>query len=77
MEERNTVLSVEQQEQLNKKKVELRVANEKYLRDHPEVKDLMNGFVKAVLNKNPTNLVDFAGEYFTDVESRRSELSRD
>ncbi|XP_046377068.1 RIIa domain-containing protein 1-like [Haliotis cracherodii] len=59
-------LSAEQQERLNKFKVQTRMANEKYLRDHPEVECLLAGFLGDVLKKRPDNIREFAADYFTE-----------
>eukprot|EP00056_Hartaetosiga_gracilis_P004598 m.76478 g.76478 ORF g.76478 m.76478 type:complete len:83 (+) comp11883_c1_seq2:64-312(+) len=58
--EMENVLSEEQQRQLNDKKIELRVENERYLRNHPELKDLVSGFVLDVLTHQPENIPSFA-----------------
>ena len=39
-------LNQEQQMKLNQKKIQLRVDNEKYLREHPEVNTLVQDFLK-------------------------------
>jgi hypothetical protein len=65
MEARSTVLSIKQQAALDKKKVELRMANERYLRDHPEVNQLMKGFMLKVLDDKPDDVLPYAVDYFT------------
>ncbi|ESP04803.1 hypothetical protein LOTGIDRAFT_109278 [Lottia gigantea] len=64
-------LSQEQQSKLNKFKIQTRVENEKYLREHPEVESLMGGFLSDVLTKRPDNIQEFAAKYFIqpDVNS--------
>ncbi|KAK3588786.1 hypothetical protein CHS0354_011993 [Potamilus streckersoni] len=61
-------LSQEQQDKLNKFKIQTRMANERYLREHPEVECLLAGFLGDVLRRRPENIRDFAAEYFTDSE---------
>ncbi|XP_001176667.1 RIIa domain-containing protein 1 [Strongylocentrotus purpuratus] len=58
-------LSPEQQEKLNNFKMQTRVANEKYLRDHPEVDILLAEFLRDVLSRRPENIQDFAADWFT------------
>jgi len=59
-------LSVAQQADLNKFKVNTRMGNERYLRDHPEVESLIAGFLGDVLSKRPDSVREFAAEYFTN-----------
>uniref|UniRef100_A0A672LN05 RIIa domain-containing protein n=1 Tax=Sinocyclocheilus grahami TaxID=75366 RepID=A0A672LN05_SINGR len=41
-------LSLEQQEKLHQFKVKTRIANEQYLRSHPEVEMLLSDFLRSV-----------------------------
>ncbi|XP_050987278.1 RIIa domain-containing protein 1-like isoform X2 [Labeo rohita] len=73
MAERNTLqkldfsaLSPEQQEKLHHFKVKTRVANEKYLRSHPEVEMLLSDFLRGVFLKRPTDIREFAADHFSD-----------
>ncbi|KAK2903230.1 hypothetical protein Q8A67_007943 [Cirrhinus molitorella] len=73
MAERNTLekldfgaLSPEQQEKLHQFKVKTRIANEKYLRSHPEVEMLLNDFLRDVFLKKPTDIREFAADHFSD-----------
>ncbi|XP_070542769.1 RIIa domain-containing protein 1-like [Ptychodera flava] len=59
-------LSQEQQEKLNQFKIQTRMANERYLRQHPEVDLLLAGFLGDILMKRPENVREFAAQYFTD-----------
>ncbi|XP_072038481.1 RIIa domain-containing protein 1-like [Amphiura filiformis] len=61
-------LSPEQQEKLNQFKIQTRQANEKYLREHPEVDLLLAGFLGEVLTKRPDNVRDFAADWFTNPQ---------
>ncbi|XP_033097011.1 RIIa domain-containing protein 1-like [Anneissia japonica] len=58
-------LSEEQQDKLNQFKVATRLANEKYLREHPEVDLLLAAFLGDVLSKRPDHIRDFAADWFT------------
>ncbi|XP_041368066.1 RIIa domain-containing protein 1-like [Gigantopelta aegis] len=58
-------LSPDQQEELNKFKIQTRMQNELYLRDHPEVECLLASFLSDVLIKRPENIREFASDFFT------------
>jgi hypothetical protein len=62
------VLSAEQQDKLNEKKVVLRLENEQYLREHPELKQLLNRFFLRALADRPDNVEQFAARWFTSKE---------
>ncbi|TNN75740.1 RIIa domain-containing protein 1 [Liparis tanakae] len=53
-------LSAEQQEKLRRFKSKTRIDNEKYLRSHPEVEELMADFLRNVLGKRPADIHEFA-----------------
>jgi hypothetical protein len=38
--------------------------NEKYFREHPEIKTLVSLFVRKVLDERPNNILEFAGQFF-------------
>ncbi|XP_058862250.1 RIIa domain-containing protein 1 [Acipenser ruthenus] len=59
-------LSSEQQEKLKQFKINTRIANEKYLRSHPEVEMILGEFLREILLKRPGDIREFAAEYFTD-----------
>ncbi|KAK2186515.1 hypothetical protein NP493_197g01045 [Ridgeia piscesae] len=61
-------LSGEQQEKLNNFKIETRLQNEKYLRNHPEVECMLSGFLGEVLKKRPDSVRNFAAEHFTNPD---------
>ncbi|CAH1255008.1 RIIa domain-containing protein 1-like [Branchiostoma lanceolatum] len=61
-------LSEEQQAKLNQFKVQTRLGNERYLREHPEVSCMVSGFLGDVLAKKPENIREFAAEYFRNPE---------
>ncbi|KAK1149794.1 RIIa domain-containing protein 1 [Acipenser oxyrinchus oxyrinchus] len=53
-------LSSEQQEKLKQFKINTRIANEKYLRSHPEVEMVLGEFLREVLLKRPGDIREFA-----------------
>lgn len=50
--------------QLDRTKLQIRMENEKYLRDHPELTQMINLFMKYVLDEHPENILEFAGKFF-------------
>ena len=42
--------------------------NEKYLRDHPEVDVLIQGFISEACKTRPKNVREFAATYFQNTE---------
>lgn len=61
-----STLTQEQQLLLNDVKIQHRLHNEKYIRQHPELLALVKGFMKRILIERPDNVEKFAGAYFTD-----------
>lgn len=59
-------LSDKQQEKLNQKKIELRMENERYLRQHPELNLLIQHFLREVFLKKPNDIREFAARFFTN-----------
>ena len=51
--------------------IQMRLENEKYLRAHPELKMMMNRFLRDVLEKEPRDVTSFAAAFFTDPALRR------
>ncbi|XP_048117582.1 RIIa domain-containing protein 1-like [Alosa alosa] len=73
-------LSPEQQEKLRQFKIQTRIANEKFLRTHPEVEVLLSHFLRDVFLKRPVDIREFAAEHFTDPDLSQkiqSELQHD
>ncbi len=69
-------LAPEMQEVLEKKKRLLRHENEAYLREHPELKLVMQRFFSQVLNDKPKDkLEQVAAEFFTN-EANYSDENR-
>nr|NP_001153235.1 uncharacterized protein LOC100294632 [Danio rerio] len=59
-------LSLEQQEKLRQFKIKTRIANEKYLRSHPEVEMLLSDFLRDLFLKRPADVREFAADHFRD-----------
>ncbi|CAG9324776.1 unnamed protein product [Blepharisma stoltei] len=55
---------------LEKKKLDIRISNEKYLRDHPELTVMLQIFMRETLNEHPENVLQFAGWFFDREELR-------
>ncbi|XP_053480247.1 RIIa domain-containing protein 1 isoform X2 [Ictalurus furcatus] len=64
-------LSPEQQEKLRQFKIKTRIANEMYLRAHPEVEMLLDDFLRDVFVKRPTDIREFAADHFSDPDLPR------
>eukprot|EP00741_Cyanophora_paradoxa_P017308 tig00020961_g16718.t1 len=64
----SSTLDAEQQRTLNEKKARLRVENEYYLREHPELSRMISMFLAEMLEKKPDNVLQFAGKFFTAPE---------
>jgi len=69
--ESEPVLTNEQQAILNEEKVNMRAENEKYLREHPELKTMMNEFFVRVLTERPDDIRGFAAQHFSEVQSKK------
>lgn len=52
------------------RKVEIRMDDERYLRDHPELKCMIHLFMREVLSEHPANVIQFAGTFFDRDELR-------
>eukprot|EP00347_Sterkiella_histriomuscorum_P007467 403348804 len=59
-----------QKNEIEKKKLELRMENEKYFRQHPEIRGLMTLFVRKILDDRPDNILEYAGTFFDRAELR-------
>ncbi|XP_003200227.1 RIIa domain-containing protein 1 [Danio rerio] len=59
-------LSLDQQVKLRQFKIKTRIANEKYLRFHPEVEMLLSDFLRNVFLKRPADVHEFAADHFSD-----------
>ncbi|XP_036395604.1 RIIa domain-containing protein 1 isoform X2 [Megalops cyprinoides] len=69
-------LSPEQQEKLRQFKITTRIANEKYLRSHPEVEVLLSEFLRDVFLKRPVDIREFAADHFTDPNLSKTICSK-
>uniref|UniRef100_A0A674BUI9 Regulatory subunit of type II PKA R-subunit domain containing 1 n=1 Tax=Salmo trutta TaxID=8032 RepID=A0A674BUI9_SALTR len=55
-------LSIQQQQQLRQFKINTRINNEKYLREHPETEALISDFLRDVFLKRPTDIREYAAQ---------------
>jgi hypothetical protein len=46
---------------------QLRIDNERYLREHPELSDLLRSFMTRVLQERPEHPLQFAVDFFTVI----------
>ena len=59
-----------QKNEIEKKKLELRMANERYFRQHPEIMGLQQLFISKVLDDRPENVLEYAGTFFDSASLR-------
>ena len=74
------ILDIHRKE-FEKKKLEIRVANEEYLRKHPELNVMIKMFMQDVLNDYPENILEYAGSYFdredmSEIVSKQMEFEK-
>ncbi|KAI8828801.1 hypothetical protein BJ741DRAFT_625158 [Chytriomyces cf. hyalinus JEL632] len=67
-----SVLTAQQRETLREDEIRTRIDNERYLRDHPEIKDILNHVMSQVLQHKPENLRDFVADVFSDANLARN-----
>jgi hypothetical protein len=48
--------------------LELRIENEKYFREHPELNAMVQLFIFKVLDDRPDNILAYAGQFFDRAE---------
>mmetsp|Transcript_23615 Transcript_23615/g.20981 ORF Transcript_23615/g.20981 Transcript_23615/m.20981 type:complete len:127 (+) Transcript_23615:24-404(+) len=60
-----------QKYEIEKKKLQLRMENEHYLRAHPEISTLISLFVRKVLDERPDHILEFAGSFFDRAELKK------
>ena len=53
-----------QKNEIEKKKLELRMENERYFRNHPEINSLLCLFVQRILDDRPENILEYGGTFF-------------
>lgn len=58
------VLTAAEAELLERRKRQVQLDDEAYLRAHPELKELVNGFLASVLERKPADVVAFAVAHF-------------
>lgn len=63
----NKGMSQAQKDELNKKKVQFRISNELYLRNHKELKTMLTVFLFKVLEDKPDNILTYAGNFFDQL----------
>mmetsp|Transcript_25860 Transcript_25860/g.51604 ORF Transcript_25860/g.51604 Transcript_25860/m.51604 type:complete len:82 (-) Transcript_25860:12-257(-) len=61
-------LTPEQQDALNRTKMAMRINNEKYIREHTELKHLISIFMAKLLKDKPEDTVAYAVQYFTQPD---------
>ena len=59
-----------QKDEIEKKKLELRMENERYFRQHPEINYLLQLFVSRILDDKPENILEYAGTFFDSASLR-------
>lgn len=51
--------------ELEKKKIDLRIHNERYLASHPEIRIMLNRFCQEVLENKPEDLIGYTVQFFS------------
>ena len=59
-----------QKNEIEKKKLELRMKNERYLREHPELNYIIELFVSKILDDKPDNILEYGGTFFDSAGLR-------
>jgi len=54
----------------HERKAELKLEHEAYLKEHPEVPQMLNDFVSSCLVQQPADVFQFAREYFATIAPR-------
>eukprot|EP00163_Fabomonas_tropica_P011605 TRINITY_DN2237_c0_g1_i3.p1 TRINITY_DN2237_c0_g1~~TRINITY_DN2237_c0_g1_i3.p1 ORF type:complete len:110 (+),score=16.42 TRINITY_DN2237_c0_g1_i3:113-442(+) len=54
--------------------LQIRVESEKFLRETPELKIMLDQFLLEVLNQRPDNVIEFACEHFQHTDDIRSKI---
>lgn len=57
-------LTNKQNEEVKKIKADIKMENEKYLREHKEIDLIINIFMCKLLDEKPDNVLEFAGNFF-------------
>lgn len=61
-----TMTDTKKQVSSNSSLIQTRISNEKYLRNHPEIKLMLSKVTEAVLKDKPDDIVSFVSEWFCD-----------
>ncbi|KAJ3023313.1 RIIa domain-containing protein 1 [Thoreauomyces humboldtii] len=64
------IIDAAMQQKLNIDRIQIRVENELYLREHPEIRQILDFFVNEVLVQQPEDLQEFAAGLFSDPNLR-------
>ena len=64
-------LTKAQNKMLDAKKVQYRVNNETYLRNHPELQNMISVFLFKVLEEKPKDILSYAGKYFDQPDLQK------
>ena len=64
-----------QKNEIEKKKLELRMENERYLRQHNEINFIIELFVSKILDDKPENILEYGGTFF-DSAGLREQVER-
>ena len=59
-----------QKTEIDKKKLELRMENERYIRSHHELNYILQLFVAKILDDRPENILEYAGTFFDSAGLR-------
>ena len=59
-----------QKNEIEKKKLELRMENERYFRQHPEINFMLQLFTAKILDDTPDNILEYAGTFFDSAGLR-------
>ena len=54
-----------QNEEVDKIKEELSNSNEKYLKEHPELKEMLGVYLVKILDHQPDDVLSFTGNFFS------------
>ncbi|ORX78871.1 hypothetical protein BCR32DRAFT_328365 [Anaeromyces robustus] len=70
-----TLLCAEKQKKLMDNMNNIRVSNEKYLREHPEINDIVGYFVSEVLKNKPKDIQEYAAKVLSK-DTLREDVAR-
>ncbi|XP_075260860.1 uncharacterized protein LOC142352259 [Convolutriloba macropyga] len=70
-------LNEQQQEKLNEHKIATRIANEQYLRKHPELDCLLKKIINRVLTDRPDNIHEYCASFFAGGQQSLDKLANE